>query len=234
MTDVFGKGLLTYFGGNRKVKFKVESDVAETEYWPVAEFFHSYEQMSDIERRALSMCKGLTLDVGAGSGCHALWLCQNGIDAHAIDISDGAVEVMLQRGLTNVRKINFFELTYPTYDTLLFLMNGAGIAGTISNLPQFLCKAKELLNPGGQILLDSSDLIYLYQNDDGSADIDLNGRYYGELEYTFTFNKEKGEPFPWLFVDPDTLAAVAESCGLRCEIVLQNKHYQYLAKLTIE
>lgn len=112
-------------------------------------------------------------------------------------------------------------------------MNGAGIAETIDKLPSFLCKAKELLNIDGQILLDSSDLIYLFEDEDGSALIDLNGKYYGELEYTFSFNKVKGEPFKWLFVDFDTLQAVASSCGLNCELIEQDNHYQYLARLTI-
>ncbi|MBP5366553.1 MAG: class I SAM-dependent methyltransferase [Bacteroidales bacterium] len=231
MSDVFGKGLLAYHKGNRKAKFKVESDIAETEYWPVAEFFHTYEQMSAIERKALSLCRGLTLDVGAGSGSHALWLNQNGITTHAIDISEGAVEVMLQRGLTNAQNINFFDLAGRGYDTLLFLMNGAGIAGTVERLPQLLNKAKELLNPGGQILMDSSDLIYLYENEDGSVDIDLAGKYYGELEYTFTFAGEKGEPFEWLFAAPDVLSAAAASCGLKCDVVEQDEHYQFLARI---
>lgn len=111
MADVYGNGLKTFFEGNKKVKFKVESDIAETEYWPVAEFFHTYEKMSSIERKALSLCRGITLDVGAGSGSHVIWLNENGITAHAIDISDGAVEVMLKRGITNVEKINFFDLS---------------------------------------------------------------------------------------------------------------------------
>lgn len=231
--DAYGKALKAYYGGVKKAKIKVESNIAETEHWPVKEFFHEWKDMSAIERKALESCRGKVLDVGAGSGSHVLWLQNQGIEAHAIDISEGAVEVMEQRGIKCVEKIDFFELKERQYDTLLLLMNGAGIAGTIARLPYFLGHAKQLLSPGGQIIMDSSDLIYLYEQEDGSALIDLNGDYYGELEYTMSFGGEKGEPFEWLFVDYDTLSAVAESVGMKVEKIMEDDHYQYLARVTV-
>lgn len=222
---------MAYLEGNKRVKLRVDSDIAETEYWPVSEFFHDWNAMSNIERTALQMCKGRTLDVGAGSGSHVLWLQQNGIEAHAIDISEGAVAVMEKRGIRCVSRCDFFNLEGRQYDTLLMLMNGAGIVGTINRLPEFFAKIKQILAPGGQLLMDSSDIMYLFEDEDGSVLIDLNGAYYGELEYTMSYNKEKGQPFKWLFIDFDTLQAAATENGLHCEKVLEDDHYQYLARI---
>lgn len=231
MSDAYGKGLKAYLNGNKKAKFKVESDIAETEYWPVEEFFHTYDTMSELERKAIELCKGRVLDVGAGSGSHVLQLQSNGLEAHAIDISEGAVEVMSRRGVKCVEQIDFFKLEGRQYDTLLMLMNGAGIVGTIDRLPEFFGKVRTLLSPGGQLLMDSSDIMYLFEEEDGSVLIDLDGDYYGELEYTMSFGKDKGEPFSWLFIDFDTLQAAATDCGLHCDKVYEDDHYQYLARI---
>lgn len=229
--DAYGKALLAFLEGNKKAKIKVDSDIAETEYWPVSEFFHEWKDMSEIEQTALKMCKGRTLDVGAGSGSHVLWLQDQGIDAQAVDISEGAVEVMRKRGVKCVEQMNFYDIADRQYDTLLMMMNGAGIVGTIDKLPLFFSKVKQLLSPGGQLILDSSDIMYLFEEEDGSVLVDLNGAYYGELEYTMSFNKQKGEPFKWLFIDFDTLQDAAAANGLHCDKVIEDDHYQYLARI---
>lgn len=229
--DAYGKALLAFLEGNKKAKIKVDSDIAETEYWPVSEFFHEWKDMSEIEQTALKMCKGRTLDVGAGSGSHVLWLQDQGIDAQAVDISEGAVEVMRKRGVKCVEQMNFYDIADRQYDTLLMMMNGAGIVGTIDKLPLFFSKVKQLLSPDGQLILDSSDIMYLFEEEDGSVLVDLNGAYYGELEYTMSFNKQKGEPFKWLFIDFDTLQDAATANGLHCDKVIEDDHYQYLARI---
>jgi len=229
--DAYGKALLAYLDGNKKAKIRVDSDIAETEYWPVSEFFHEWNDMSEIEQTALKLCKGRTLDVGAGSGSHVLWLQSQGIDAQAVDISEGAVEVMRKRGVKCVEQMNFYDIIDRQYDTLLMMMNGAGIIGTIDKLPDFFNKVKQLLSPGGQLIVDSSDIMYLFEDEDGSVLVDLNGAYYGELEYTMSFAKQKGEPFKWLFIDFDTLQDAATKCGLHCDKIIEDDHYQYLARI---
>ncbi len=114
-------------------------------------------------------------------------------------------------------------------------MNGIGIAGTIDKLPLFFSRAKELLNENGKILLDSSDVFYLFEDEaDENVMIDLNGKYYGELQYTFAFGNEQDNPFNWLFVDFDTLAAYADEYGFSCRKLYGDEHFQYLAELTLK
>jgi len=88
-----------------------------------------------------------------------------------------------------------------------------------------------LLNPGGQIILDSSDLMYLYEEEDGSYAINLNEEYYGEVMYQIEYNNIKGEPFQWLYIDFDNLSLYADQVGFSCEKIFENNHYNYLARL---
>ena len=110
-------------------------------------------------------------------------------------------------------------------------MNGTGIAGKICNLPKLFKRLKELLTPNGQILIDSSDLKYIYENEDGSFDIDLNANYYGEVDYQMVYKDIKGEPFDWLYVDFPLLSTIAQANGLHAELIAEGNHYDYLAKL---
>ena len=117
------------------------------------------------------------------------------------------------------------------FDTILLLMNGTGIAGKIEHLPALFQRLKALLNPGGQILIDSSDLKYIYENEDGSFDINLNGAYYGEVDYQMIYKDVKGDRFDWLYVDFPLLKSIAETCGLHGELVAEGDHYDYLARI---
>src|SRR5690606_32243831 len=159
----------------------------------------------------LALCKGTVLDVGAGSGCHSLILQDKKIPIKAIDTSKGAVQVMIERGI-GAQQLDFYKVA-EKYDTLLFLMNGVGIAGTLSELPKFLNHTKSLLNPNGQILLDSSDIAYMFEEEDGSKWMDLNSSYYGEVIYQMEYKSNCTPKFNWLFVDYQKLAATAKKCG---------------------
>lgn len=231
--DVYGDGLKAFQNGDVNAVFLVESDIAETEEWPVSTFFRDYGEMPQAERTALKRCSGSVLDVGAGAGSHALHLQKQGLDVTAIDISEGAVEVMQQRGVRHAVLANYFGFGGATYDTILMLMNGIGIIGKLDNLSSFFLQAKKLLNPGGKILLDSSDLIYLYEEEDGSVLVDLNGSYYGELEYAFEFGGKKGLPFHWVFVDFEKLEECAKLHGFSCRKIYEDDHYLYLAELKL-
>ncbi|MDO5569880.1 MAG: class I SAM-dependent methyltransferase [Bacteroidales bacterium] len=232
--DAYGKGLLAWMEGRKNAKFVVASDIAETERWDISTFFRAYKDMPEAEQKALDEVNGRVLDLGAGAGSHALWLQENGFDVTAIDISQGAVQVMEKRGIKNVRNIDFFNLKDEKFDTIISLMNGAGIVQKLDRFPEFFSKAKSLLNENGTILLDSSNIIYLFLDDDGSALIDLNASYYGEMKYRMDFENFKGVPFDWIFIDFDTLAEKAEQSGFTAEKIYEDEHFLYLAKLTLK
>jgi hypothetical protein len=112
------------------------------------------------------------------------------------------------------------------------LMNGTGIIGTLENMPVFFNRMRQILKPDGSVLIDSSDLRYLFEEEDGSLMIDLADDYYGLLDYQMQYKDVLGEPFDWLYVDFDTLAFYAEENGFKAELLAEGEHYDYLAKLT--
>lgn len=232
--DPMGTAISDYFNHRKADRLRVFSSQFEEDVIPVKELFRNIQSMPVLERTALQMATGRILDVGAGSGCHALALQEMGKEVCAIDISPLSVEVMKQRGVNDVRLTNLFDGTFTeTFDSVLMLMNGSGIIGKLSNMPDFFRRMKCILRPGGCIWMDSSDLRYLFEEEDGSIVIDLAGDYYGEIDFQMQYKDVKGEPFDWLYVDFQTLSLYAAECGFKAELVKEGKHYDYLAKLSL-
>lgn len=229
--DAMGKAIADFHKGRRDGKLIVLSPMFDEDEIPVTTLFRAFKDMPKMEQKALKMAKGKTLDVGAGSGCHSLWLQDKGIDVTAIDISPYSIETMRERGIVNVREQDFFTLE-EKYDTILMLMNGIGIVGTLDKLPDFFKHIDKILEQDGQLLCDSSDLCYLYDDKDGIAELMGSDKYYGELEYTMCYDEIKGDSFPWLYIDANTLRNYAEANGFKMEIVRRGEHYDYLARIT--
>ena len=226
-----GQAIADYHATGRAARLRVFSPMFDEDEIPVATLFRRFDEMPAIEQEALKVADGAILDVGAGAGCHSLALQAMEKRVTAIDISPLAVETMQQRGVKDVREQDFFTLD-GRFDTILMLMNGIGIVGTLSRLPAFFMQVDHLLAPGGQVLCDSSDLCYLYEDEDGIIDFTGVEGYYGELSYQLQYKAIKGEPFPWLFIDPETLREQAAAKGFHCDILARGEHYDYLARLT--
>lgn len=230
--DPMGAAILDYLEHGKAGKLRVFSSQFDEDEIPVRTLFRTEKQMSPLERTALQLASGRILDVGAGSGCHSLALQAAGKEVEAIDISPLSVEAMRRRGVGQATQANLFSDSFcGAYDTLLMLMNGSGIIGRLENLPAFFRKAKQLLRPGGSILMDSSDLRYLYEDEDGSFVIDIAGDYYGEVDFRMQYKQVEGDPFDWLYIDFQTLSLYAAQNGFTAELVKEGKHYDYLARL---
>lgn len=231
--DLMGSAISDYYKNGRAAHLRVLSSMFEEDEMPIAHLFRSEQEMPQLEKRALTLVRGRVLDVGAGAGCHALALQENGFEVKAIDVSPLSCDVMKARGIEDVECVNLFDTQLQSkFDTILLLMNGTGIAGKLSRLPLLLNRLKELMAEGAQVLIDSSDLKYIYENEDGSMDIDLGGNYYGEVDYQMVYKNVKGDSFDWLYVDPTLLTASCKQCGLKCEIIEEGEHYDYLARIT--
>ena len=158
-TDPMGQAISDYHNHKKADKLRVFSSQFDEDELPVKQLFRTEAQMPSIEQTALRMANGRILDVGAGSGCHALALQKVGKDVVALDISPLAVETMEQRGVKMVRQTNLFDESFcDSFDTILMLMNGSGIIGKLDNMPLFFRKMKQILSHGGCILMDSSEL----------------------------------------------------------------------------
>lgn len=232
--DPMGRAISDYFHTGKAGKLRVLSSMFYEDEIPVPTLFRTYEEMPIQEQKAIELCRGRVLDVGAGSGCHSVILKERGFDVVAIDISELSIEVMKERGI-DARNINYFDETFDEkFDTILFAMNGIGIVGKIDKLGDFFRSAKRLLAPGGQLLLDSSDIKYVFIDEDGAMDIDLAAGYYGEIDYKMRYKNVTGEPFDWLYIDFDTLSMYAEEHGFLCEKCIDGEHYDYLARITLK
>ena len=226
-----GRAIADYYKTKKASKLRVFSPMFEEDEIPLTTLFRSYESMPEIERKALDMAKGNVLDVGAGAGCHSLVLQERGLDVTAIDISPLSVETMKERGVKKVLEQNFFSMD-GQYDTILMLMNGIGIVGTLERLPEFFRQLDKILAPGGQVLCDSSDISYVFEDEEGMIDIPNEMNYYGEHSFRMQYKDTIGEPFNWLYIDADTLREKAGRCGYVVEVVAEGEHYDYLARLT--
>ena len=226
-----GRAIAEFYKTGTVDRLRVFSPMFEEDEIPLQTLFRNYEEMPEIERKALDMAKGKTLDVGAGSGCHSLVLQEKGIDVTAIDISPLSVETMKERGVKKVLEQDFFTLE-GQYDTILMLMNGIGIVGTLERLPKFFRQLDTILAPGGQVLCDSSDISYVFEGEDGMIDIPNDMDYYGELSFRMQYKDTIGEFFDWLYIDADTLKEKAAKNGYVVEVVAEGEHYDYLARIT--
>ena len=232
--DPMGYAIADYFSKGKAGRLRVFSSQFEEDEIPVDQLFRTFDEMPVLEQKALELAQGKILDCGAGSGCHALALQDMGKDVEAIDISPRSVEVMQKRGIQHAYCVNLFDDNFlHRYDTILMLMNGSGIIGKLENMGDFFSKMKQLLNPGGCIYMDSSDLRYLFEDEDGSFLVDLAGGYYGEIDFQMQYKQVKGEPFDWLYVDFQTLSYYAQENGFKAELVQEGEHYDYLACLKL-
>ncbi|SDL54436.1 Methyltransferase domain-containing protein [Salinimicrobium catena] len=233
--DILGNAIKAYFEHGEEEDIAVHSPDFDDDVIPVAYLFRNYEQMPPLEKKALQLCREKVLDVGCGAGSHSLYLQkEENLKVTAIDTSEGAIEVCKKRGITDARNVAFEELSEEKFDTILLLMNGTGIVGKMNRLDDFFYKLKQLLNPGGQVIIDSSDLIYLFEADeDGGVWVDSAQGYYGELSYSLSYKGETSEVFDWLYLDYDSLSLAAAKNGFSCELIKEGEHYDYLAKLTI-
>lgn len=226
-----GCAILDYFQNENPEDLQTETSISELDELPVEYLFRGFEEMNKIEQKALKLAHGKVLDIGAGAGSHSLYLQnERKLDITALDISPKSIEVCQLRGIQKSVVQNMLEFSGETYDTILLLMNGTGIFQSLNVIDIYLQKLHSLLNKNGQILIDSTDILYMFDTDeDGGVLIPANG-YYGELDYIVHYKGESEDPIKWLYLDFNTLKNAAENNGFKIEKVLQDED-SYLAKL---
>ena len=238
MKDILGQAMTDYYqhgpisegtgsiGSRGPVsKLWVNNRYGPREEMPVKVYFRDMTNMPELEWVALKQCHGKILDIGAGAGSHALALQRLGQDVTALDISPLLAALMEMRGVKKVICQDFFELEKGAYDTLLLLMNGIGLAGTLDGLRGFFGKTRKLLRPGGQLIFDSSDIAYLYKGKPPKGP-----DYYGSIFYQYEYKRQKSDWFRWLFIDRKTLARVAAEEGWETEPIFDDGHDQFLVR----
>lgn len=225
--DPLGAMMLDYLRGNIDAYVEVESTDLVMTTMRGETMFRQYSEMNDLEHHALELCRGKILDVGAGSGCHSLYLQNKGRDVEALDISPGCIQTMANRRVQKLMHQNVYSLEQRKYTTLLMLMNGLGICGTLDGLNLFFQVAKNIIVAGGQIIADSTDLRSL----NGTEKVSQFVSCALETEFTMRYHHIMSEPFKWLYVDFLTLQTLAEFNGFQCERLKTDQDGRYLVKI---
>lgn len=232
MNDPLGTALKAYWETGNEQMLKVFSKDVSADAYRASYFFRSFEEMPTQEQKAMGLCKGRVLDVGAGAGSHSVYLASKGLDITAIDSSPGCVEVIISRGIERVYKQNIWEHE-GSYDTILLMMNGIGMCGRLRKLPDFLRKLTALLAPGGRIVTDSSDVFHIYGDVDAEDILEFDKEYLGEVDFMFEYNGIKGPWFPWVYIDRRTLGEHAQKAGFRYQVLYAKKNAGFLATLAL-
>jgi 2-polyprenyl-3-methyl-5-hydroxy-6-metoxy-1,4-benzoquinol methylase len=227
--DPISHAVSDYLNGQRNQNIIIHCDLAEDDIMEVDYFFRTLEELPEREKMALKQCGGKVLDVGACVGAHALPLHSMGHQIKAIDTSKGAIDYLKSKNIEG-EQIPFMKYAGAEYDTLLFLMNGIGIAGKLNQLDAFLQHCSTLLKPGGNILCDSTDVRYFYEDEEGAVWMDLNAEYFGEFSFQMEYKETMGEWFSWLYLDYETLEKHAEINGFTCTLLHQDGP-EFLAEL---
>ena len=223
-----------YHQGKRNAVLVVYDDFERDEV-PISYFFRGPENFPSLEQLALDLCRGRVLDVGAGSGCHSLVLQSRGFDVTAIEILPELVRILQERGVRDARVATWMDLEAEPFETVFMMMNGLGLTESLSGLRRFLREARRLVRRGGQVLADSTDVRARLDVEAGRTGAleRADGRYVGELHFQVEYEGQKGEPFPQLYVDANTLIRYAREEEWGCEIVCDPVEFGHdLARLT--
>jgi 2-polyprenyl-3-methyl-5-hydroxy-6-metoxy-1,4-benzoquinol methylase len=227
-----GLAIKDYFAGDLSAEVKTCRDDGVVNSMSINVFFRNATDFQ-LDKLILDNCRGRVLDIGAGAGIHSLYLQEKGFSVCALDVSPEACQVMRARGVKELLCMSLADLKTGKYDTLVLLGRSICMVETIAGLNDFLLDARKLVNPGGQILLNSLDVRKVrdrpslaYQEANKKA-----GRYIGEI---WLYREYKGVIGPMsglLHVDPETLASHAAGAGWTFEILLQEKDGNYAARL---
>ena len=226
MDSVYEKAIAEFNTGKQSSKLLIHNSYGEPDEMPLIHYFRKESELTDLELYALELCTGKVLDVGAGTGVFSKILQARGVEVVALEISKACCSIMSKEGLRGVLNEDFFSRQVSSqFDTLLMMMNGFGLCGSMALLPKFFSAIEAHLAPGGQVIFDSSDLSYLY--DENLPD----DRYYGEMDYRYEYDNEFGKWFKWLYIDSATLSLEAKKYGFMLQVLFTEETGQYLGRL---
>ena len=233
MKDLMGRAIWDYYYQENSEDLQTETSISELDDLPVSYLFRNYQEMNALEKKALDLSFGKVLDVGSGAGSHSLYLQnERKLEVTALDISPKSIEICKARGVKNAICEDLLQFSEKNFDTILLLMNGTGIFQSLEHIDQYLQKLKSLVAENGQILIDSTDILYMYdQDEDGGVLVPAKG-YYGELDYYLHYKGESELPMKWLYLDFDTLENAAFANGFKIQKIEQLED-SYLAQLTL-
>lgn len=218
--DLHGMAMLDYMTGSQDVAVIIHRDDGFA-YPPVIAARWFYENGFPIlDTKALDLCRGRVLNVGAASGAHSIFLESKGLEVVSIDASPCAIEVMRRKGVRQPRLGDIHNLAADPFDTILLLC-GIGVVGTLEGLTRFFAVAREHLKNDGVIITDCThpraDTLEASQK---YCDYQVaQGRYEGERTIRFEYGGSFGPWFNWLAIAPEVLGDCARTANFSFEVI---------------
>lgn len=228
MKDLFGQAILDFQHKSFESPLLIHNEYGPPEIIPMDRFFNHDDEFCKLDFFAMAQVREHILDIGAATGRHALYLQNQGHDITAMDISESCGVVMRELGVMKIIIDDIFNFQGQAYDTIFMLMNGIGIAGSIEGLEKLLLHLKNMITPEGQLLVDSSDISYLYKDRPWPED-----KYFGELSFQYEYKNMLGDLFHWLYLDQIKLVTIANSMGWTCQIISEDETDSFLARLQL-
>lgn len=193
-----GKSSTLYFIENKKKKYPVE----------ISRYFRSYDDLSNLEKKAISLSRGSILDVGCATGYHVPALMKQG-EVDAIDISEHAIKVAKENCIDNCFAGDIFKYKpRKRYDTITLFENNIGLAGTVSKTKRLIKALTRLLKEDGQIICE----IVRTRTVDSWA-----------VLLTPLWKGKKGKSFKWLHFSVNFLSKMCVKYGLEVEMLEENE-----------
>lgn len=222
--DPIGKAIRDYHTNNSPEDIIVESDITDEDIIPIDYLFRTYEEFPELEKVAMKHCNGEILDVGAAAGPHTKYLLEQGFSVSTVEVSPNAHAYLKETYPKAKHHLTpILNLTDQSYDTILLMMNGIGLAGTYHEVVPFLKHLSTLLKPGGKILAESTDVIDIFKDEEGGMWVDLNAEYYGSFRFNMKYKGVESGWFDWIYIDKTTLKNLAKEADLSIEILYENQ-----------
>jgi len=217
LQDAYGRLIMDHWRGIKCTEIVERDDGYMDASGGPADYFQTFDEMSDDTRKALSFVCGRTLDIGCGAGRHSLYLQSIGHQVVGIDISPLAVEVCRERGLNNVRVMSVVQIRpeLGRFDSIIMFGNNLSLLGSPRRGPWLLKRLRRIVTDDGVIVGQTRDP---YQTDspDHLVYQELNrrrGRMSGHVRIRIRYRIYKTPWFDYLFMSPDELAGLAEGTG---------------------
>lgn len=234
--DAFGACCADFWASaiaTRSPTLILEHDSGYSRRESVERYFESYDSWNELEAYAMGSVRGKALDIGVGVGRYALELQETrGLEVVGVDISQGAVELARERGLSNAicSEAEDYLLGCSTrYDTILLMGNNFGLVGRATNLSLFLGLLQRVLTPGGSVIGTIADPAVLpsqvvkYHREQGRQD--------GECTMRARYGNDTGSWFDYLYLTMTDLWFLIRAAGWEFDFIGRFDEFQTIFKI---
>jgi SAM-dependent methyltransferase len=204
---------------------------------PADHYLNEPDQWQPHDHRALRLCRGHVLDIGAGAGRTAVELQRRGMAVTGLDNSPGAIDIARRRGLrdTVLNTVDGYAAASARYDTFLLLGNNLGLLESRERAPVFLDMLARLANPGARLIAQGTDpygttdpvhVAYHRRNQE-------RGRFGGQLRLRLRYRLLATAWFDYLNCSVDELSALLAGTRWRLKSIDEQDRPYYLAVIEL-